>query len=34
MTTFGDRLNEAAKTAWEILTAPRNGGDNDPKKPL
>ncbi|GBF82200.1 hypothetical protein [Aphanothece sacrum] len=34
MTTFGDRLNEAAKTAWEILTAPRNGGDNDPKNPL
>jgi hypothetical protein len=35
VTSFGDRLNEAAKTAWEILTAPpkdNNDRDNTDKK--
>ncbi|MEA5534406.1 hypothetical protein [Crocosphaera sp. XPORK-15E] len=35
VTSFGDRLNEAAKTAWEILTTPakdNNDQDNTDKK--
>ncbi|MBP0012816.1 MAG: hypothetical protein J7545_20805 [Roseofilum sp. SBFL] len=30
---FGDRLSEAAKAAWEILTAPRSQSDAESKDP-
>ncbi len=32
VTSFGDRLNEAAKAAWEILTAPKAQTDKDNEK--
>ncbi|XHU96074.1 MAG: hypothetical protein JJP05_00930 [cyanobacterium endosymbiont of Rhopalodia gibba] len=32
VTSFGDRLNEAAKAAWDILTASKAQADEDKKK--